>query len=153
MEQMFEKPKGKPADDTVSDLPLAGRVFSDLGRMMRGARQASYTVEASFVMTFTLLVMAFLIRTAYGQYRQSTGTMELHEAVQKVKGQEETEEVVLQSGSWSGQARRDGSKASGTAQGAGWSLEIEASVQDPEAMMRMLTILDAFREPGGGGKE
>ena len=121
--------------------------------MMRGARQASYTVEASFVMTFTLLVMAFLIRTAYGQCRQSTGIMELHEAVQKVKGQEGTEEVLLQSGSWSGQARRDGSKASGTAQGAGWSLEIEASVQDPEAMMRMLTILDAFREPGGGGKE
>ena len=51
--------------------------------------QASYTVEASYIMSMVILSLAVLIRAAYGQYLDKTSLFLMNYAVERLYGQEE----------------------------------------------------------------
>lgn len=68
--------------------------------------QASYTVEASYIMSMVILSLAVLIRAAYGQYLDKTSLFLMNYAVERLYGQEENKSEALQYGSVSGNAVR-----------------------------------------------
>ena len=46
--------------------------------------QASYTVEASYIMSMVILSLAVLIRAAYGQYLDKTSLFLMNYAVERL---------------------------------------------------------------------
>ncbi len=110
---------------------------------------ASYTVEASYVMAIVILSLAVLIRTAYGQCVEFTGFMRLHYMVEFVRSREAETEKKLSLSGGGGSVQRKDDEVSGTAVGDGWEKEIEASVHEPEKLMRMLTVFDQMIKGDG----
>ena len=76
--------------------------------------QASYTVEASYIMSMVILSLAVLIRAAYGQYLDKTSLFLMNYAVERLYGQEENKSEALQYGSVSGNAVRTKTQVTGT---------------------------------------
>lgn len=111
---------------------------------------ASYTVEASYIMSIVLLSMSLLVRSAYVNCRQETGIMRLHHMVEWMRGQEENQASEISSAAWQGKVKRNGAKVEGDVHGVGWQKEISAEAHEPENMMRMLTVFDGLS--GGKGE-
>lgn len=138
----------------------------------RGSVQASYTVEASYVMTIVILALTLLIQTAYSRCCEETGIMRLHHRVELLRSCEiEAQQAVFlqpweeqgseswiadmegtfSSQTWSGEVLREEQKIQGNACGDGWQKEITAQIHAPENQMRMLTIFDSAAERVGTG--
>ncbi len=103
--------------------------------------QASYTVEATYIMAITFLALSVLIRTAYMQYEKETGIMRLHHIVEQLRGQEKEENRSLSLGRWRLQAARYEEEAEGSLEGDHGGREISTKIHDPENMMRKMIIL------------
>lgn len=106
--------------------------------------EGSYAVEASVVMAVILLALAVLIQTAFRQCRQVTGMMRMHQMVELLRhGEEDSADTLTVGGSaYRIEAGRSGSRAEGTLTGDGWSRGIRQGVFEPEAFMRMLTLIE-----------
>ncbi len=110
------------------------------------AFQASYTVEASYVMAIVILSLAVLIRAAYGQCTEITGIMRLHHMIELVRSKEDSAEMEVSLSGMNGSVIRKGGEVSGAASGSAWEKEIRVAVHEPEKWMRMLTIFDPMIE-------
>lgn len=115
------------------------------GNLLRGS-PASFTVEASYVMTIVLLSLAFLIRTAYKECREVTGIMRLHHMVEFARCREDETPGEFSFQTVRGSVLKKGDKVYGTAVGENWQKEIESGIFEPESRMRMLTVFDNLAE-------
>lgn len=115
-------------------------------KILKGLRKScegSYTVEATFVMGVILFAMAALIRTGYGQCRQTTGNMRLQEMVEVLRHREsEAGDILrLDAAAYHLQAKKGQFKVKGRVEGGNWSLDIESDRYEPEEFMRLLTLI------------
>lgn len=120
-------------------------------RVWQKKMEASYTVEAAYIMAITLLALSVLIGNAYAQYREKTNVMRLHHIVEQLRGREEEEEErerTISDGEWIGQIKRYGKKIEGTLKSRTKERGIETEVHAPEDMMRRMTIFQAAGESG-----
>ena len=97
--------------------------------------QASYTVEASYIMSMVILSLAVLIRAAYGQYLDKTSLFLMNYAVERLYGQEENKSEALQYGSVSGNAVRTKTQVTGTICGQDHMRSIQKRVHEPEEVL------------------
>lgn len=126
---------------------------------MKGRLNASYTVEAAFVMAVILLALMLTIQSAYCLRDEVTGSMALAESVQRLRHNET--ESPADASEWA--AHRAGSpfswekyqfkldtsgnfltgrRVTGTGLGGKWSLELKQRVFDPEDFLRKLTLIN-----------
>ena len=110
---------------------------------MRKNYQASYTVEATYVMSMVIFAVVILIRTGYAQSQEITGSLKLHHRIYQLRGQEEAYRTDFTVGQWMGSACREGDQIWGTVESMGEQLEIRMKTNDPEEMMRRLTIFQS----------
>lgn len=131
---ILQKSTDKKDASTISAVCMAGS----------GSLDGSYTVEMSVVMAVILLTSAVLIQTAYRQCRQATGMMRMHHMVEVLRhGEEDSPDTLTVGGSaYRIEAERSGSEVDGILEGDGWSRAIRQSVYEPEAFMRMLTLIE-----------
>ena len=113
-----------------------------------GGFQASYTVEASYIMAIVIFSLAFFISRAYDMCREEAAVMSLHHISEWLKGQTEESKRDVSFSQWNGQVVRSDRKVNGILQGDGLKMEIELRVHKPEDMMRFLTIFDILPEGG-----
>lgn len=104
---------------------------------------ASYTVEATYIMTITLLVLSVLIRSGYIRYKEETGIMRLHQIVEQIRGQEEKEGRSLNIGEYKVEIVSSKDQIAGNLTGLGWQKNIQIKLHEPETMMRMMTIFQS----------
>ena len=112
---------------------------------------ASYTVEASYIMSIVILSLAVLIRTAYGQYRDKTSLFLMNYAVERLYGQEDKKSEPLQYGSASGNAERTKTQVTGTIRYQGRVRSIQKRVHEPEEVLWMMTIFQKSEEAESHG--
>lgn len=117
--------------------------------------QASYTVEASYIMAIVILSLALLIHTAYYRCKKETGIMRLHHVVEMARGQGDELETEFDSAGMTGYGERKKEEAAGRIGEDGWEKEISIKVHRPEAFMRMLTVFsgDGKGENDSGSRE
>ena len=108
--------------------------------------QASYTVEASYIMSMVILSLAVLTRAAYGQYLDKTSLFLMNYAVERLYGQEENKSEALQYGSVSGNAVRTKTQVTGTICGQDHMRSIQKRVHEPEEVLWMMTIFQKNEE-------
>ena len=113
--------------------------------------QASYTVEASYIMSMVILSLAVLIRAAYGQYLDKTSLFLMNYAVERLYGQEENKSEALQYGSVSGNAVRTKTQVTGTICGQDHMRSIQKRVHEPEEVLWMMTIFLKNKEAESHG--
>ena len=113
--------------------------------------QASYTVEASYIMSIVILSLAVLIRAAYGQYRDKTSLFLMNDAVERLYGQENNKNETLQYGLASGNAERTKSQVTGTIRCQGRVRSIQKRVHEPEEVLWMMTIFQKSEEAESHG--
>lgn len=88
--------------------------------------KGSYTIEAAYIMAITLFSFATVIGAAYRLKDKTVKAMGLHTQVEVLRYQEDGNKDYIY--------ERTG--------GAEWSLEITASVPDPEDWLRMISLAD-----------
>lgn len=129
----------------------------------RGRRlHASFTVEATFILSVVLMTMAFVIKSAYVSHDQITGIMILEETVEKMRCAWEKEEISglardgellgnprLWLGAYQIQLDEEGKKAKGRASAGEWSGEIEMAKFQPGQFLRRYQALKAIGEWAG----
>lgn len=105
--------------------------------------EASYTVEASFIMAIVLFTMVSLIQFAYRQCRQTNGNMRLEEMVEVLRHRETIpgDSLSVDTVPYQIEAERGLLTVSGHVSGDGWSLNIESGIYEPEEFMRLLTLI------------
>lgn len=113
--------------------------------------QASYTVEASYIMSIVILSLAVLIRAAYGQYRDKTSLFLMNYAVERLYGQEDKRNESLQYGSASGSAERTKTQVTGTIRYQDRVRSIQKRVHEPEEALWMMTIFQKSEEAESHG--
>ena len=118
---------------------------------MQGKIQASYTVEASYIMSIVILSLAVLIRAAYGQYRDKTSLFLMNDAVERLYGQENNKNETLQYGLASGNAERTKSQVTGTIRCQDRVRSIQKRVHEPEEVLWMMTIFQKSEEAKSHG--
>ena len=118
---------------------------------MQGKIQASYTVEASYIMSIVILSLAVLIRAAYGQYRDKTSLFLMNDAVERLYGQENNKNETLQYGLASGNAERTKSQVTGTIRCQDRVRSIQKRVHESEEVLWMMTIFQKNKEVGDHG--
>ena len=118
---------------------------------MQGKIQASYTVEASYIMSIVILSLAVLIRAAYGQYRDKTSLFLMNDAVERLYGQENNKNETLQYGLASGNAERTKSQVTGTIRCQDRVRSIQKRAHEPEEVLWMMTIFQKSEEAESHG--
>lgn len=118
---------------------------------MQGKIQASYTVEASYIMSIVILSLAVLIRAAYGQYRDKTSLFLMNDAVERLYGQENNKNETLQYGLASGNAERTKIQVTGIIRCQDRARSIQKRVHEPEEVLWMMTIFQKNKEVGDHG--
>lgn len=105
--------------------------------------EASYTVEASFIMAIVLFTMASLIQFTYRQCRQTTGNMRLQEMVEVLRHRETApgDTLSVDGGPYQIEAKRGLLNVRGHVKGENWNLYIESGIYEPEEFMRLLTLI------------
>lgn len=101
---------------------------------------ASYTVEASYIMAMTLLLLSVLIRVGYTRYKEETGIMRLHHVVEQIRGQEKEKERTVDTGGRKIKVERTEIQVKGSLRYQNDEKGIEVKIHEPENMMRMMTI-------------
>lgn len=92
--------------------------------------KGSYTVEATYIMSITCFALATVFGAAYRLKGEITGYMQLHEQVEQLRYQEESDDVTV--------TRQIG--------GDGWSLEIRSAVFDQETWLRKISLAEEYIE-------
>lgn len=119
--------------DTISSVCMDG------GHGLAG----SYTVETAVLMTIVLLSMAGLVQSTYRQCRKATGTMRTHQMVEVLRHrEEESGSVSIEGIPYEIKVEKKESDITGIVEGDGWSRSIKDTVFEPEAFMRMLTLIE-----------
>jgi len=92
--------------------------------------RGSYTIEATYIMGITCFALASVFGTAYRLKEEIVGYMQLHEQVEQLRYQEQSDEreIVRQ------------------IDGDGWSLEIRAAVFDQESWLRKISLAEDYIE-------
>lgn len=105
--------------------------------------EASYTVEASFIMAIVLFAMVSLIQFTYRQCRQTTGSMRLQEMVEVLRHRESGpgDSLSVDAVPYQIKAKRGLLAVNGHAKGESWNLQIESKIYEPEEFMRLLTLI------------
>lgn len=120
--------------------------------------QASFTIEAAWIMAIVLTVCATVIRESGRMHDETKTAMLLHETVEKgrhEKGEEleelseELEESVgllLRFSSWDQSVREKNGRFTAEGEGGGWRYVIEMRRFRPESFLRSVTLLEELRE-------
>jgi len=119
--------------------------------------EASYTVEATYIMVMVIFALIILIQTAYMQCQETTGSFKLHNMVCQFRGQEREMETSFVVGQSNGSVVRGAKKVEGvleykSQEGERKRQEIEVSIHAPEELMRMMTIFQAEEMKDGRDK-
>ena len=112
--------------------------------------RASFTIEAACVMAIVFTAIATVILGAYRLHDKTAGAMALQEAVERERRREdgwgaEWEDdikVVFLKERYLMKTETKGTTATGTAQGNGWSLEIEKKQYEPEGFLRLTSLAE-----------
>lgn len=102
-------------------------MMKKLAKILKKELQASYTVEASGVMSVVLFTIMVLIGQAFQIHAETSGAFALHEAVEQKRHaveQIEEQEIIMET------------------KGSDWQLEITAFVFRPEDDLRAWSLVE-----------
>lgn len=113
----------------------------------------SFTVEASWIMAFILIVMVTIFQNAARIHDETAQAMKLHQAVEKGRhgtlenlaastdSVMDQKEILMAFSDWDMNVAKAGKRVTGVGTGDAWSKSIEAEAFRPELFLRKVTLI------------